>query len=91
MKMIKRVSLDKVDEKKYFFKKLRTEKDQYILEIGGKPLIRVVPPWQVTEIKQRNDELLSMLKEVWSKTRTIPGKRIEKEGGEVVRAARKRI
>jgi hypothetical protein len=92
MKMIKRVSLDKVDEKiRYFFKKLRTEKDQYILEIGGEPLIGVVPPWQVTEIKQRKDELLSMLKEVWSKTGAISGKRIEKEVEEAVRAARRRV
>jgi len=90
--MIKKVSLEKVDEKiRYFFKKLRIEKNQYILEIGGKPIIGVVPPWQVIEIKQRKNELFSMLKEVWSKTEEIPGKRIEKVVQEGIRAARRRV
>lgn len=92
MRMIKRVSLDKADEKvRYFFKKLKPEKEQYILEMGGKPIIGLVPVWRVTEIKQRKDELLSMLKEVWAKTRAISGKRIEKEVKEAIRAARSRV
>jgi len=90
--MVKRVSLDRVDEKvREFLKKLKTEKYQYILEMRGKPLIGIVPPWQVTEIKQRKGELLSMLKGVWSKTGDISGKRIEKEVEDAVRAARKRV
>ena len=88
--MVKKVSLDRVDGKiREFLKKLKTEKYQYILEIRGKPLIGVVPPWQVTEIKQRKDELLSMLKEVWSKTGAISGKRIEKEVEEAIRTVRR--
>lgn len=91
-KMIKRVSLDKADEKiKYFFKKLKPEKERYILEMGGKPLIGIVPAWQVTEIKEKKDELLSLLKEVWSKTQEISEKRIEKEVKEAVKAARGKI
>lgn len=90
--MIRRVSLDKADEKiRYFFKKFKPEKEQYILEMGGKPLIGLVPPWQVTEIKQKKDELLSMLREVWTRTRTISGKRIDKGTKEAVRAVRSKI
>lgn len=91
-KMIRKVSLDKADEKiRFFFKRLKPEKEQYILEMGGKPLFGLVPPWQVTEIKQRREELLSMLKVVWAKTRAISGKRIDKEVRDAVRAARSKI
>jgi hypothetical protein len=89
-KMTKRISLDSVDDKvKKFLEQLKVDEDQYILEIEGKPLMGVVPPWQVGEIRQKKDDLLSMLREVWAKTSGISEDKIEKEVNAAVRAVRK--
>ncbi|MFQ5962668.1 MAG: hypothetical protein ACE5KZ_00105 [Candidatus Scalinduaceae bacterium] len=90
--MVKRVNLDSVDEKiRKFLKKLKVEEDQYILEISGKPLIGVVPPWQVGNVNQKKADLLSLLKDVWAKTSDIPEEKVEKEVEDAVKAVRKSL
>lgn len=88
--MLKRISLDNVDENiREFLRQLKLEEDQYILEMEGKPLMGVVPVWQVEDIKLRKQELLDMLKEIWAKTREIPEATIEEEVTQAVKAVRK--
>ena len=86
--MIKRVKLDKANEEvKKFFKKFK-EENQYIVEIKGKPLLGIVPSWQIEQMKQSKKELRAMLQEVWAKTRNIPEEEIEKLVDEAVKAVR---
>lgn len=87
--MVKRVSLDNVDEKiRKFLKQFEVKEDQYILEVAGKPLIGVVPPWQVGDVNRKKEDLISMLKDVWNRTSDIPEEKIEKEVEDAVKAVR---
>ena len=86
--MIKKNKLNKADEKvKDFFKKFK-EETQYIVEIKGKPVLGIVPPWQIDQMKQSKKELRAMLEEIWAKTRSVSEKEIEKIVDEAVKAVR---
>ena len=90
--MVKRVSLDNVDENiKKFLKQFEVKEDQYILEVAGKPLIGVVPSWQVGDVNRKKEDLISMLKDVWNRTSDIPEEKIEKEVEDAVKAVRNSI
>jgi hypothetical protein len=60
--MAKRLSIDDSSAQvKDFLGQLDLEEGEYVLEMGGKPLVGVVPPWQVEKLSQRREEILALL------------------------------
>ena len=88
--MIKKLNFDKVDEKvKEFFNKLKAN-NLYILEAQGKPLVGIVPPWQIKETKKSKKEVLALLRKIWERNRGVSEEQLEKDVTEAITAARKR-
>jgi hypothetical protein len=57
---------------KDFLRQLDVEKGEYVLELGGKPLVGVVPPWQVEKLSLKREEVLTLLDQSWKRNRTVP-------------------
>lgn len=88
--MVKHVSLDKADKKiKEFLKEFDVAKDEYVLEIDGKPLLKVVSPWEEKTLKQAKKKLLSTLEKIWDKNKDFTEEEVEKDVEEAVKAIRK--
>jgi hypothetical protein len=83
-KMAKRVPIDDTSTQvKDFLKRLDLENGEYVLEIAGKPLLGVVPAWQVEKLSQKRAEVLALLEQSWKRSRTVD----EVEFRQVVSAA----
>jgi hypothetical protein len=86
MNMAKRVPIDDTSSQvKDFLKRLDPEKGEYVLEIAGKPLVGIVPAWQVEKLSQKRAEVLALLEQNWKRSRTVD----EDEVRQVVSAAMK--
>jgi prevent-host-death family protein len=79
-----RHNLDSLLEEVYY------KGDQYIIERAGKPLAAVVPLWQLQARKERRDQMLAAVQDVWRRTKKVQPGRIEREVEAAVRAVRKR-
>jgi len=70
--MAKRVPIDNTSSQvKDFLKRLDPEKGEYILEMAGKPLVGVVPAWQVEKLSQKRAEVLALLDQSWKRNRAV--------------------
>jgi len=86
--MAKRVPIDDTSAQvKDFLKRLDPENGEYVLEMGGKPLVGVVPAWQVEKLSQKRAEVLALLDQSWDRNRAVD----EDEARQVVSEALKEV
>jgi len=86
--MTKRVPIDDTSAQvKDFLRRLEPEKGEYVLEMTGKPLIGVVPAWQVEKLSQKRAEVLALLDQSWERNRAVD----EDEARQVVSEAIKEV
>ena len=69
---------------KDFLRQLDVEKGEYVLELGGKPLVGVVPPWQVEKLSLKREEVLALLDQSWKRNRTVPDSEITQAVSEAI-------
>lgn len=77
-------------EVREFLDRIRGEEDTYLLEDQGKPVLGIVPAWQVTNAEERRTQLLAMLREVWARNRDVPPEEVERDVEEAIREVRSR-
>ena len=76
--MAKRLKIDDASAQvKDFLRQLDVEKGEYVLEVAGKPLVGIVPPWQVEKLSQRREEILALLEQSWKQNRAIGEAEVE--------------
>ena len=86
--MAKRVPIDNTSAGvKEFFKRLDPENGEYVFELAGKPLVGVVPAWQVEKLSQKRAEVLALLDQSWERNRAVD----EDEARQVVSEAIKEV
>jgi hypothetical protein len=86
--MAKRVPIDDTSAQvKDFLKRLDPENGEYVLEMAGKPLVGVVPAWQVERLSQKRAEVLALLDQSWDRNRAVD----EDEARQVVSEALKEV
>lgn len=87
--MAKRLQIDDTPSQvKEFLKQLDVEKEEYVLEIAGKPVAGIVPPWQVEQISQRREEILSLLRQSWERNRAVQEAEVKQTVTEAIREVR---
>jgi hypothetical protein len=83
--MAKHLQIDNTSaEVKAFVKRLEVDKGEYVLEEAGKPLVGVVPPWQVGKLAQGREDILALLEKSWQRNRTVDQDEIERAVTEVI-------
>ena len=88
--MIKHLRVDDASPQvKDFLRQLDVEKDEYILEMRGKPVAGVVPPWQVKKLSQRREEILALLRQSWERNRTVPEEEVDRVVTEAIQEVRR--
>jgi len=80
---------DTPSQVKEFLKQLDVEKEEYVLEIAGKPVAGIVPPWQVEQISQRREEILSLLRQSWQRNRKVSKEEIKQAVSEAIQYVRR--
>jgi len=76
--MVKRLTVDDASpEVKDFLKQLDVKKGEYILEMAGKPVVGIVPAWQVEKLSQGREEILLLLRKSWERNRAVSEEEIE--------------
>ena len=87
--MTKRLQIDDTPSQvKEFLKQLDVEKEEYVLEIAGKPVADIVPPWQVEQISQHREEILSLLCQSWERNRAVQEAEVKQTVTEAIREVR---
>jgi sulfur carrier protein ThiS len=87
--MAKRLQIDDTPSQvKEFLKQLDVENEEYVLEIAGKPVAGIVPPWQVEQISQRREEILSLLRQSWERNRAVQEAEVKQTVTEAIREVR---
>ena len=87
--MVKHVKVDDASpEVKDFIKQLDVEKGEYVLEIGGQPVVGVIPPWQIEKLAKGRAEILSLLRQSWERNRGVPETAVERVVAEVIQEVR---
>jgi hypothetical protein len=87
--MVKRINLDKIDEKvKEFLMSLKLGEDQYILELGGKPFAGLVAPEQAEKMVRAKDKLFEAVDKMWKLNKHISAKKVQKDIADAVKAVR---
>lgn len=90
--MAKRVPIDDTSAQvKDFLKRLDPENGEYVLEMGGKPLVGVVPAWQVEKLSQKRAEVLALLEQSWKRNRAVDEDEVRQAVGEAIKEVRRRI
>ena len=75
--MTKHLSIDDASPQvKEFLQQLGTEKDGCIVELNGRPVVGIVPPWQVEKLSHDRQEAIQLLRHSWNRTHTIPEEEI---------------
>ena len=88
--MAKRLKIDDASAQvKDFLRQLDVEKGEYVLEVAGKPLVGVVPPWQVEKLSQRREEILDLLKQSWEQNRTVGDAEVKQAVKEAIEEVRR--
>ena len=62
--------------------------DQYVIELGGRPMAAVVPIWQLEERQKRRERLFGMIDKAWQRNRRVRQEVIEREVKKAVQAVR---
>lgn len=87
--MIKRIDLDKVDEKvRDFLLSLKLGEDQYILEVAGKPFAGLVAPAQAEKMARAKEKLFEAVDKIWKRNKDVSAKKIQKDIADAVQAVR---
>jgi len=87
--MLKRVNLDNVDERiRKFLLDLKLEEDQYILEVGGKPLAGLVDPAQVEKMSRAKEKLFETVDKIWKRNKKVSAKKVQNDIADAVRSVR---
>lgn len=87
--MVKHLNLDDAPPQvKEFVKQLDLDEAEYVLELGGKPVVGVVAHWQVEKLSQRRAAALSLLQRSWERNRAIPQEVVDRTVAEVVQQVR---
>ena len=88
--MAKRLKIDNTPAQvKDFLQQLDVEKGEYVLEVAGKPLLGVVPPWQVENLSQRREEILALLEQSWERNRAVGEAEVEHAVKEAIEEVRR--
>ena len=88
--MAKRLKIDDASAQvKDFLQQLDVEKGEYVLEVAGKPLVGVVPPWQVEKLSQRREEILTLLNQSWERSRAVEEAEIKQAVEEAIDEVRR--
>lgn len=83
--MVIRLSIDNLEENvKAFLKGFKVNKEQYLLEADGKPLLGVVAPEKV-----ESDEGLKILERLWAKNEDVDEEQLEKDIAEAIEYVRR--
>src|SRR5438876_12457027 len=64
--------------------------DQNVTERAGRPMVAVVPVWQLEEWQKGRARLFGMIKEVWNRNKKVKPEVIEREVAAAVRAVRRK-
>jgi hypothetical protein len=87
--MAKRLKIDDASAQvKDFLRQLDVEKGEYVLEVA-KPLVGVVPAWQVEKLSQRREEILALLKQSWEQNRTVGEAEVKQAVKEAIEEVRR--
>jgi hypothetical protein len=83
--MVKRLSIDTLDEKtKAFLKGIKVKSEQYLLELNGKPVLGIVSPEKVAR-----EERFAVFEKVWAKNKEVDEAEVERDVAEAVAYVRK--
>ncbi len=89
--MPKRLPIDDTSAQvKDFLRRLDPEKGEYVLEMAGKPLVGVVPAWQVEKLSQKRAEVLALLDQSWERNRAVDEDEVRQVVSETIKEARRR-
>ncbi len=81
--MVKRLDINTLDEKtQAFLKSIQVEKEQYLLESNGKPILGVVAPDEVERA-----ERFKVLDRVWAKNKESKSDEVRKDVAEALKVA----
>ena len=87
--MAKRLPLEDIPPQvKNFLKQLDLEKDEYILDLGGKSMVGIVSPRQVEQFSQRREEILALLQQSWDRNRAVPEEEVRQAVSETIEEVR---
>jgi hypothetical protein len=88
--MAKRLKIDNASAQvNDFLRQLDVEKGEYVLEVAGKPLVGVVPPWQVEKLSQRGEEVVALLQQSWQQNRTVAEAEVKQAVKEAIEEVRR--
>jgi hypothetical protein len=88
--MAKRLKVDDTPSQvKDFLRQLDAEKGEYVLEMGGKPFLGIVSPWQAEQLSLRREEILSLLRQSWERNRAVQEEEIQKVVSETIEEVRR--
>ncbi len=88
--MAKRLAIDDTSAQvKDFFRRLDAEKGEYVLEMAGKPLVGVVPAWQVEKLSQKRADVLALLDRSWERNRTVDEDEVRQVVNEAIQEVRR--
>ncbi len=88
--MAKRLPIDDTSAQvKDFLKRLDLEKEEYVLEMAGKPLVGVVPAWQVEKLSQKRAEVLALLDQSWERNRTVNENEVRQVVSDAIKEVRR--
>jgi hypothetical protein len=87
--MVRKVDISRMGEElRRFFQDLTAGEPYLLIEDQGRPVVGVVPPWQVGRLEGQREQLLTMLREVWARNQDVSPEEIGREVEEVVREVR---
>lgn len=88
--MAKRLPIDNTSAQvKDFLKRLDPETGEYVLEMAGKPLLGVVPAWQVEKLSQKRAEIMALLDQSWERNRTVDEDEVSQVVSEAIKESRR--
>jgi len=86
--MAKHLNMDDASPQvKDFFKQL--QEGEYVLEMAGRPVVGIVPPWQVEKLSQERQEILLLLCQSWERNRTLSAEEVEQTVEEAIQEVRR--
>jgi len=89
MLMLKKISAVKVRQNLgEIMNEVAFRNDQYIIERGGKPLVAIVPVWQLEKWLKQREAFFRNFEEIREKNKKFSPEEIEKDVEEAVRAVR---
>lgn len=89
--MLKKISAVKVRQNLgEIMNEVAFRNDQYIIERGGKPLVAMVPVWQLEKWLKQREAFFQKIEEIQEKNKEFSPEEIERDIEEAVRTVRAR-